>query len=297
MKARSSYKECARARANATIDAMRRLVALAWLATGCLFPDLGALQGATGGTTDAAADGPTEAAAPTGYQAVVLSDGPVAYYRLDEMSGNTIASVVAAAPTGHFTKNVTLRAPSPVGGGTDTAATFSTSGGDSDLGLGDDFGFSGTAPFTIEAWVNPASAAQSYRHVFSKADRTSSGDSPINGYNVVVGSGSAQPTVWIERFVAMSSVKTTLVPIAAGAFTHVVATYDGAALRLYVNGTATPPAADARTMPAATTGAFIGSANGGVNGGHGFPGVIDEVAIYDKALSADRVLAHYQAGK
>ncbi|RIK81458.1 MAG: hypothetical protein DCC68_08570 [Planctomycetota bacterium] len=84
-----------------------------------------------------------------------------------------------------------------------------------------------------------------------------------------------------------------------GAWQHVVGTLDSAALvmRLYVNGqqvgAATPPATIVNNTHEVSIGARknANSSNYDLN----FDGVVDEVAIYDRALSAAEVTAHYQA--
>jgi hypothetical protein len=74
---------------------------------------------------------------------------------------------------------------------------------------------------------------------------------------------------------------------------HLVATYDGANQRLYVNGT---QAASRAQTGSASVGS--GSLGIGFRGGTSeyFNGTIDEAAVYNKALSATRVDAHTAAG-
>jgi hypothetical protein len=83
---------------------------------------------------------------------------------------------------------------------------------------------------------------------------------------------------------------------AGGAYIHVVVTYDGATMSLYVNGVLASSGASTRsisTLPdpfrVATYSDFLSSADC-------FPGTIDEVAMYDHALSAARVARHYHVG-
>ena len=121
-------------------------------------------------------------------------------------------------------------------------------------------------------------------------------NSPVNGWNVCVetvgGGGTAM--VWFERFVNSTGISTPKTPIAVGTFTHVVAVYSGA-LIIYTNGVRSFPTFDGRALLATTTAAYAGSAEG--LSGHGFLGQLDEIAIYNKALTAAQVSAHYAAGK
>ncbi|MBM3200035.1 hypothetical protein FJZ53_03780 [Candidatus Woesearchaeota archaeon] len=79
---------------------------------------------------------------------------------------------------------------------------------------------------------------------------------------------------------------------------HVVTTYDGSNYRLYVNG------AEVAGSPVVVSGTYTQTTNP-LSIGAGAPigtwpryfnGTIDEVAIYNRSLSASEVLAHYQRG-
>ena len=73
--------------------------------------------------------------------------------------------------------------------------------------------------------------------------------------------------------------------LSATMFTHLVLTHDGSVARLYWNGNAVN----------ASKAATLGETAEPATWGNGFIGSLDELAIYDKPLSATRVKAHYQA--
>ena len=85
-----------------------------------------------------------------------------------------------------------------------------------------------------------------------------------------------------------------------GTWQHVVAIYDQSAgtMALYVNGVnvanATPPDAGPVSTPLPVS---IGSRRSGVGSEYDFyfNGAIDEVAIYNSALTSEQVLAHHVA--
>jgi len=94
-------------------------------------------------------------------------------------------------------------------------------------------------------------------------------------------------------------------PIPEGKWSHVVATYDGAEMKIYINGEVTAGWGN----PAPYTGG-IGYLTGTVenlgigcwltSGGWPFDlwnGVIDEVAIYKEALTETEIKQHYEQGK
>jgi len=75
---------------------------------------------------------------------------------------------------------------------------------------------------------------------------------------------------------------------------HVAYTYDGATLRLYVNGVEVNSKAASGSLKVNSRPISIGS-DGGTQ--KFFNGTIDQARIYDAALTADQILAHYDALK
>src|SRR4029079_504417 len=82
--------------------------------------------------------------------------------------------------------------------------------------------------------------------------------------------------------------------LAVDSWSHIVGTFDGAVLRIYVNG-ALVASANSGAPVAGSGPALIGrlGAEGGSPGIYPFTGSIDEVAVYGSALSPSRVLAHF----
>lgn len=92
--------------------------------------------------------------------------------------------------------------------------------------------------------------------------------------------------------------------VALGRETHVVATYDGQIIRIYLNGTlnsetdAGGNAGDLSIKPPPSQGSDLGIGNQSIYvppRDRPLNGLIDEIALFDKALSADRIRAHYQS--
>jgi hypothetical protein len=82
--------------------------------------------------------------------------------------------------------------------------------------------------------------------------------------------------------------------VPAGVTTHVVATFDGAAQRLYLNG--------AQAVTRAQTGSATTTTNELTIGAWDpwqefLRGTVDEVAVYKTVLSATRIKAHYDMGR
>jgi hypothetical protein len=80
---------------------------------------------------------------------------------------------------------------------------------------------------------------------------------------------------------------------------HLAGTYDGTALRVYLDGE--PDTAGGPLNATGNLGVYNATDGLGVGGGFvdgaGFRGTIDEAAVYDSALSHERIRAHYEAAK
>ncbi len=83
-----------------------------------------------------------------------------------------------------------------------------------------------------------------------------------------------------------------------GAWHHVVHTYDGTSLRLYVDGVVLPAQAATRATVLDQFGFTIGAALNTLdtNAGGFFTGVIDEVSFYTNAMNQSTVTQHHQMG-
>ena len=81
---------------------------------------------------------------------------------------------------------------------------------------------------------------------------------------------------------------TTLV---AGTTYHVVATFSGTSLKIYVDGALRGTTARTTAIPDNASGVNVGV------GGSYFDGTIDEVAVYSYELTGQQVTEHYNAGR
>ncbi|MDD2696895.1 MAG: LamG domain-containing protein, partial [Candidatus Pacebacteria bacterium] len=74
---------------------------------------------------------------------------------------------------------------------------------------------------------------------------------------------------------------------------HLVETYDGARLKIYVNGQEKNSVGGSGVMNTSGADLFIGQHSGG---GQRWNGLIDEVRVYNRALSVEEVRYHYNRG-
>jgi len=228
--------------------------------------------------TDALAD------ARESYRDVVLSDHPVAYWRLGDI--DPIARDEIGSNDGAYSGACTQGAAGAIAGDMNTAVTFD--GSTCKVTLPAAFPFGGTTPYSVEAWVSTTANAQ-FQMIFCEETRNAT--NPIDGYGLLVTPTTASGGFELEREISMAAIKTPIEPAANG-YQHVVATYDGSDVALYVNGAFIGQSADTRTAAAITQLPIIGASVAG----NPFTGTLDEIALYDTALSASRIAAHYAAG-
>lgn len=84
--------------------------------------------------------------------------------------------------------------------------------------------------------------------------------------------------------------------VALNTWYHVAMTYDGAALKLYVNGTLDNSTPVTGNIITTTQPLRIGGSTSGVWGNYKFAGIIDEPTVYSRALLSTEISAIYTAG-
>jgi hypothetical protein len=239
----------------------------------------GGAGGATSGTGGGAAGG-------SAYAALILSDGPVAYYRLGDLQRQAFDS----GPQGHHGKyfgDVRLNEPGALAGDPDGAARFRSSGTeDGYVEVADIFDFVDKNAFSLEAWVKTDAAGNG--GICGKNRKNADGSH--DGYRLYFESGGE---LNFKRYRSGSGQDQVYMPgVPAGQWVHVVATFDGMTMHLYVDGQKLPNQEAAKNSLLDTGEPFSIARYGGW-----FRGWLDEVAVYDRGLSAEEVTAHYDAAR
>lgn len=284
------------------------LVVLVASFAGCI--SLASLSNGAGGSSagepDAPSDGPpgtdrgdgASADHATGggradlYRAAVLQDSPIGYWRFDETEGTAAKDEMGEHP-GVYTYAPTLGRPGLFGS---TGAVELPESSHAHVAVpGDAFSFAGLVPYTVEVWVKP--------RVFSNYQIIASTESspPRNGWSVfATDDGKVNYEVWRPNDGGSQEVRSLTsggTVLSLDRFQHVVATFNGDIMKLYVDGVL----AKSNPAPSAavdTEGLILGcrrSSGDVVNCLNGW--VLDEAAIYDFPLTSERVLAHFQLGE
>lgn len=221
----------------------------------------------------------------TGYSTAVLAtSGLQSYWKLAEATGSTATDQKAAA-NGTYSGSVTLAQPGLIQLDPDTAAVFA--GGK--VAAGVVYGFPGTAAFSIEAWIKGTAADANARRIVSVEN------SGNVGWALAYQASTGQ--VLFTRGDATTFDQIIRTGLTAGQLMHIIATYDGTNLRIYINGAlAGSVLASSRSLPAVTQQFTIGAKSYTTDANTAFTGTIEKVAVYNAALSQAQVTALSNAG-
>jgi CSLREA domain-containing protein/uncharacterized repeat protein (TIGR01451 family) len=149
----------------------------------------------------------------------------------------------------------------------------------------------GMAQLTVDAWVKfDALPVGKEQFILSKAQAVGVGS---NSYAIWLQGETMRLTAAVETVSGLQTVQSPEIFTDTTGFHHLALTYDGAAVRLFVDGVLKSSGALSGSILNTPYSYFIGRRSGtGVDGnGDAFSGLVDEAGIYDRALSAAEVLA------
>jgi len=162
--------------------------------------------------------------------------------------------------------------------------SFSFDGINDYFDLGNSSTFNLTTGMTLSAWIKPTVAAT---NKFILAKRWSS-----NSYQIATaGSINPQCSVWIgsTRYDAVGSTV-----ISAGNWYNIIGTFDGSNVKVYLNGVLEDTTAASGSLK--QTSDIVSIAKGLNNNSYNFNGSIDEVSLWNSALSSDAITEIYNSG-
>jgi hypothetical protein len=244
--------------------------------------------GAGGGTGGAAGGAGGAGGAAPGYREIILDDEPLAYWRLGERSGRATAKDETGNHDGTYGGGVTLGASPALVGDGDTAAVFDGVGGYVEVGDVTELEFTGKASFSIEAWVRSTGTTSGTTYLVCKRHDNAAPDD--DGYALSLFDSTE---VRLTR-VRAGAFDTVAGPIPIDQWTHVVGTFDGTDMTLYVDG--------AKIVAEESTAELVDIVEpvrlgGRSQGGDFLAGALDEVAVYGTALDYVTVANHFAAGQ
>lgn len=224
------------------------------------------------------------------FSAAVAASGPMAWWRLEETTGSIAvnAGSLGSAVNATYQGSPTLGQPGPrppAHGGLEAGNLAPRlNGTTARIQVPDNAAFDfGTGPYSIALWFNPANAAVRGDLVTYKASG--------NDYGIhMASSGANTISVYHNAFIGTGGT------VVNNQWHFLVVTRDATGrTTAYLNGNVILTGTDAGSMNIAND-LLIGSNHGGTPASPSifFNGLIDEVALYNRALGAGEITAQYQ---
>ena len=207
------------------------------------------------------------------FRKTTFNDGMVGYWNLDENGGTTANDNSGFANTGTST-NMTWASTSGPGLFFANTSFGTFNGTSSRVSLAVSQLPAANAAQSISAWVNYSSLPSGATSIVA-----------LNGSSSAVRLGLNGSFLYVVNSTTSGLILTT--PPSTGTWHHVAYTYDGTTNNLFVDGVAVSSTTTAHETGPVTS-AFIGATTAG---SEFFNGSIDEVRIYDRALTATEVSA------
>lgn len=204
------------------------------------------------------------------YTALVLAHNPIGYWPMTDLTAAVGATLTAAAPSGQVSDSESLVVGGPANGAKSLTGfqTMPYSAAIPSL--------AGLTTLTFEAWVVPRATGMVMMQKGGIKIATRATGLPY--WEVTTNEGAT----WIDSSISAD----------VDARHHLVGVTDGATHKIYLDGVLQGSVSWGNAIVDGNDPLYIG----------GFPGVsllsgiIDEVAVYDHALSSEQILAHYNIG-
>ncbi|NGZ09583.1 MAG: LamG domain-containing protein [Nitrospira sp. LK70] len=265
------------------------------------------LNGERGRSRDAVAKAGTSAQSAqqadeslTSFAAAVLADQPVAYYRFNESQGSTTVRDSSGNDNHSVQVEGGVTFGSPGRGEGDAAAKFDGTSGRIVVHNSDSLNPSFVTMEAVIRWMGPHPADPTIsQRILEKSSYSTLAQYGLNIDPDGRVLAQLRPSTDHVEVHAYSNTR-----IDHNVLVHISATYDGLTIRIYINGVLdSEHSAPGRINPQQPTqGNLIEAGLGLGNQAQAsrprpFHGLIDEVAIYDRALSADRIQTHALAAR
>jgi hypothetical protein len=231
------------------------------------------------------------------YADEVLADSPLLYWRLGEPSGATAVDATSNGRDGTYTNmspNGTYGVTGALASDSDTAISMT---GDADhprvrRAASTDWD---NTNLTIEVWLQARSPDQNFAHIAQVGDSTVANWRWVLCCRRNTAGNPLQIRTASDTTGALSS-STGSALIIDGGWHHIVVTWDGTEWAFWLDGSAIGTHTGDGPDTGVTNQPFVVGADD-VDGtsGNDWEGELDEVALYDYALSSTRIAAHYNA--
>lgn len=227
------------------------------------------------------------------YAEVIKAAGPVGYWRLGEDQNALVAADASGNGNHGSYAGASERAPGLIADDPDGAYVRWVS--TAFVEITEAGALIGAGPYSLEVWLQKLPGASNGTNEYQVALGATSGAGTTYAHTIRTTSADGV-SAWHRRADGSLASSPSLLAGTSSGPAHVVLTWDGATTRVYVNGEEryATAAVDSYMTANPTNRLRIGTAAHSTQANLGT--IIDEVAAYDRALSADEVKLHYDVG-
>ena len=213
-----------------------------------------------------------------------VKNGLIGHWNFDEATGTTAYD--SSGSSNHGTINTGTSTINRLTGKVSNAINFDGADDYVDISTNIDYSSGKT---TVAAWIKSISFCPSKIIVNSKRG------SILGGFHFTLdGDSCAEVLLWLDFSVGLTWAVDSITQLNSNQWYHIVGSYDAITMRIYINGQLTNTRLGSGPMldggPGSTR---IGR---DLTGGASFDGLIDDVRIYNRALSADEIKRLYESG-
>jgi len=210
----------------------------------------------------------------------VVAIGMVSYWKFDETSGTTAYD--AFGRNNGTVSGATWNSSGKVGG------ALSFDGVDDYVSVSDSDSLDITNQLTIDLWVKPQTTQSTTYPILVEK-------SPVNTiYELILDNGGYHAFgKYVFYFDGGTGRVISTTNWNTGQWAHIAVTYDGSYVKMYVNGVLESSTPYTSPILTSTDPLLLGDSSGHANS---YAGLIDEVAIYNRALTAEEIQQQYQNG-
>lgn len=227
------------------------------------------------------------------YSQIVLADNPIGFWLLNETSGTTGDDLTANNNDLTFYNSPTLNVSTGLSGIT-KAITFDGTNDRLQTSTVSTFNVAASANWSMELWFKTNSTA--FSSIFSWRDGTGSGAGVTTTVSINNGTNGMVMLQTIDSAGNGLNISHTN-SYNNNAWHQVVCTAtNGGAARLYLDGVDRANTTTARNTSTSNRSIIVGANDLGGSYGQFYTGTAAAVSVYNTALSAAQVLAHYNAG-
>lgn len=215
----------------------------------------------------------------SGYSALAIATGPLAYWPLNESAGPVATDYMGGHNASYSSGGVTYGVAGPVG-----TNVITVDGASGQVTYPYTAELNPSGPFTVEAWLNPASVSSSLVCAMSSVHVAS----PRSGWLLYESTAGWELRTY-DQNTTSTAVDITGGTPTVGTWNHVAVVWDGSQGHLYVNGALKNTSAPTNFV-ANPDGAFtIGSRS---DSAFYWGGSVGDVAFYNRVLTPQEIQTH-----